>query len=615
MALLTTRARSLLFLAGIFGGAAACGTGSDSLFGAGGHGGGTSHASASHGSSSSGGVGAGGTGGTGAGGAGGCKSAADCDDGFSCTVDTCTAGVCSHSVGPNSGATACPAGKFCEVHSGCIPGMACAGTAQCVQSLGSDPCKTNLACDPALSICTYQILDKDGDGHPPPVCGGDDCDDGDPARYPGHAEVCDGKDNDCDGNVDDGAQCVGLLTCQSGSCACPPDNTCGTACVNKKTNHDNCGSCGNACPSAATCVDGLCMCSPGATVCGGQCVDITKDPQNCNGCGNTCAAGYACNAGVCACLKTSCGGACVDTSSDPGFCGSCTTKCPAGGTCQGGTCKCPTGLTVCGAACVDLKTDPKNCGGCNTSCSACQAGTCVTCPVVDLFIEQDLSGSMTTSFGTSPTRWDAVRMGINAFASAPQSAGMGLGIGYFPLVGPGTPCTTNAQCGTFGVCTGGICQGTGGTDSCLVSDYAVPSVPIALLPGNAAAIQASTAAHMANGGTPQEEGLEGALSYAKSWAISHPTHKVAVLLITDGLPNECSPNMNVATDTANIAAVYAAGSPAIKTHVIGIAADITQAQWDPIAVAGGTGSVHVALDPSAVVPALNAVRAAAGACP
>ena len=45
--------------------------------------------------------------------------------------------------------------------------------------------------DPALDI-----LDLDGDGVS--TCDGD-CDDADDDRYPGNTEVCDGKDNDCDG--------------------------------------------------------------------------------------------------------------------------------------------------------------------------------------------------------------------------------------------------------------------------------------------------------------------------------------------------------------------------------------------------------------------------------
>lgn len=47
--------------------------------------------------------------------------------------------------------------------------------------------------------CTAQSGDADGDGHLSPEAGGDDCDDGDAASYPGAPEVCaDGRDQNCD---------------------------------------------------------------------------------------------------------------------------------------------------------------------------------------------------------------------------------------------------------------------------------------------------------------------------------------------------------------------------------------------------------------------------------
>ena len=45
--------------------------------------------------------------------------------------------------------------------------------------------------------------DHDGDGYDNRACGGDDCDDIDPDTYPGAVELCDGKDNDCEGAVSD----------------------------------------------------------------------------------------------------------------------------------------------------------------------------------------------------------------------------------------------------------------------------------------------------------------------------------------------------------------------------------------------------------------------------
>ncbi len=46
--------------------------------------------------------------------------------------------------------------------------------------------------------------DRDGDGERSVAFGGADCDDADPAVSPGAAEVCNGKDDDCDGRVDVG---------------------------------------------------------------------------------------------------------------------------------------------------------------------------------------------------------------------------------------------------------------------------------------------------------------------------------------------------------------------------------------------------------------------------
>jgi len=47
------------------------------------------------------------------------------------------------------------------------------------------------------SADAFSCPDEDGDGHANVTCGGDDCDDADGTRFPGNAEVCDADDEDC----------------------------------------------------------------------------------------------------------------------------------------------------------------------------------------------------------------------------------------------------------------------------------------------------------------------------------------------------------------------------------------------------------------------------------
>jgi hypothetical protein len=49
---------------------------------------------------------------------------------------------------------------------------------------------------------TNSIVDVDGDGSP----ADEDCDDDDPAAYPGAVELCDDVDQDCDGTADNGVE-------------------------------------------------------------------------------------------------------------------------------------------------------------------------------------------------------------------------------------------------------------------------------------------------------------------------------------------------------------------------------------------------------------------------
>lgn len=195
----------------------------------------------------------------GSGGNGGCVTNADCDDGIPCTIDTCAFGACRHAAGPNEGMTACSAGQHCEVGKGCMPGVVCSSDELCVEHFGADPCKTDIHCDTVSAICRFSILDKDGDGHPPLVCGGGDCNDADPNVFAGAIERCNGEDDNCNGIPDDRATCSGGGVCQQGQCTCPPQNLCNGLCVDFTSDFYNCGSCGTSCKAGELCQSSRCV--------------------------------------------------------------------------------------------------------------------------------------------------------------------------------------------------------------------------------------------------------------------------------------------------------------------------------------------------------------------
>jgi len=212
---------------------------------------------------------------TGSGGESG--SPTDCDDGKSCTLDVVVNARCTHSVGPNSGDTACPDGEYCTLKEGCTKAPTCATDADCKAVWKDDPCKTKVSCDGATATCTFEPLDKDGDGFAAVACGGGDCDDADANRYPGNTEACDGKDNNCDGTTDEHATCAGFAaTCEAGSCVCPDENKCDNECVDMQTDAAHCGDCATKCDAGETCLAGVCGCSDPATC--GEVIASTPHP-------------------------------------------------------------------------------------------------------------------------------------------------------------------------------------------------------------------------------------------------------------------------------------------------------------------------------------------------
>ncbi|MBI2894491.1 MAG: hypothetical protein HYY06_13145 [Deltaproteobacteria bacterium] len=136
--------------------------------------------------------------------------------------------------------------------------------------------------DPAVrAVCDTIDLrcrceDADGDGHMPAACrdlpfigGGEDCDDADPEVNPDAVELCNGRDDDCDGRVDDGpeppahsqASCVAgtwtVTGCADGWDDCDGDGSNG--CEAGLETWRTCGSCELRCGTGDTCEAGACL--------------------------------------------------------------------------------------------------------------------------------------------------------------------------------------------------------------------------------------------------------------------------------------------------------------------------------------------------------------------
>ncbi|MBK7402793.1 MAG: putative metal-binding motif-containing protein [Myxococcales bacterium] len=155
---------------------------------------------------------------------GNCRKATTTDAGVDGATDGTSDGATDAATdGPLDGASDAPKdGPTCIADGDCDDGVFCNGAERCVAgacvAAVEGPCVSHVGCvidgcSESTKKCTHtpdpgKAIDFDKDGYVSAECGGPDCDDKDPNVFPGAPELCDGKDNNCDGKIDNGAVLV-----------------------------------------------------------------------------------------------------------------------------------------------------------------------------------------------------------------------------------------------------------------------------------------------------------------------------------------------------------------------------------------------------------------------
>lgn len=140
-------------------------------------------------------------------------------------------------------------------------------------------------------------------------------------------------------------------------------------------------------------------------------------------------------------------------------------------------------------------------------------------------------------------------------------------------------------------------------NECSVGSYATPAVAMKALP-DSTAFAASLDANSPGGGTPTLPAEQGAVQYAQSVAAGLTAgEKVAVVLVTDGDPNDCN------STPGNVAAAAATVAATIKTYVIGVGPDA--ASLDQIATGGGTAP-HIQVNTTSAATTAADLKTAIG---
>jgi hypothetical protein len=212
----------------------------------------------------------------------------------------------------------CPSGYVCCEYDAesrkCIGGCCSSASACCPDGKpGSGNTCSNLLADPAnCGRCGRQCPSGQR-------CSGGTC----TSTCPAGQRLCGDK---CVNLTSDPANC--------GACGhvCTTQACCAGQCINISNNDNNCGGCGVVCESdrfcsgsrcicrqsgracqAGQCQGSGCVCPTGLTYCSAvdACLDLSGDTNNCGACGNVCPSGQPCISGRCIAPPPSCSFGCA----------------------------------------------------------------------------------------------------------------------------------------------------------------------------------------------------------------------------------------------------------------------------------------------------------------
>ncbi len=226
-----------------------------------------------------------------------------------------------------------------------------------------------------------------------------------------------------------------------------------------------------------------------------------------------------------------------------------------------------------GGGVLDPNANPVTGSGGSGNVDGCAATTSEAklSPVYLVFL-LDESGSMGDSKSMNrEERWDPVTSALNGFFADASSTGLMASLTLFPK-------NKNT--------TMGHAEEQSLPPDCLPEAYVEPVIAPRMLPDASSFSDAIAQVTPPNEfGTPTLPALQGTLTYAQSLLTQDPLRKVAVVLVTDGEPAQCSGN-----SVENIASAAAAVANTIPTYVIGVG---SLTSLNQIAQGGGTDSAFI----------------------